>query len=168
LSTAIERLIELDEQESAKQRERATYLSLLNAVIEALPDALVVTDASGKIVMFNERSEFMFGYPRSEVIGGTVETLLPARAGERHAHDREIYTRFEITQRSRTMGVGLNLLGTHKDGHEFPVDITLARMIAPQGIYNLALVRFSPRVIPPGVERTSGPQQNSGLSNAGR
>lgn len=147
MALAIDRLIELDEQASAKQHERAAYLSLMDAVIEALPDALIVTDAVGKIVLFNEKAEFMFGYHRSEVIGHTVEKLMPERARARHAHDREMYNRFDISQRARTMGVGANLQGIRSDGHEFPADITLARMVVPKGIFNLALIRFARQAI---------------------
>jgi PAS domain S-box-containing protein len=169
LSTAIERLIELDEEASAKQRERVAYLSLMNAVIEALPDALIVADAAGKIVLFNERAEFMFGYPRSEVIGEAVEKLLPERDRARHRHDRETYNRFEISQRARTMGVGMDLLGLRADGQEFPVDITLARMVVPKGIFNLALIRYSPRVLAcaPYSDGAAASEPNSEDADAG-
>jgi PAS domain S-box-containing protein len=147
VARAIDRLIELDEQASAKQHERVEYLSLMDAVIEALPDGLIVTDSAGKIVLFNEKAEFMFGYHRSEVVGELVEKLLPERDRARHAYDRDMYNRFEISQRARTMGVGANLSGLRSDGQEFLADITLARMIAPKGIFNLALIRFSPRAV---------------------
>jgi PAS domain S-box-containing protein len=145
LATAIDRLIELDEQETAKQKERMAYLSMLDAVIEALPDALIATDEAGKIFLFNEKAEFMFGHHRSELIGEPLEKLLPERCRAHHAHLRELYSRFEINQRSRTMGVGVDLVAIRSDGCEFPVDITLARMVVPKGIFNLALVRYSPR-----------------------
>ena len=147
LDNAIERLIELDEQASAKQRERAIYMSLMDAVIEALPDALVVTDAAGQVVLFNRQAEFMFGYARAEVIGLPVEKLLPERHRSRHRHDRESYVRFNVSQRAQTMGVGTDLLGLRGDGHEFPVDITLARMITSKGVHNLALIRYSARTL---------------------
>ena len=147
MARAIDRLIELDEQASAKQHERVEYLSLMDAVIEALPDGLIVTDSAGKIVLFNEKAEFMFGYHRSEVVGELVEKLLPERDRSRHAYDRDMYNRFEISQRARTMGVGANLSGLRSDGQEFLADITLARMIAPKGIFNLALIRFSSRAM---------------------
>ena len=147
LAKAIERLIELDEQESRKQIERATYLSLADAVIEALPDALVVIDTTGKIVLVNKSAELMFGFHRTEMIGQPVEKLMPERVRSRHTHDREVYNRFDITQRSQTMGIGANLMGICKDGHEFPVDITLSRMVVPKGIYNLAMIRFSQKII---------------------
>jgi PAS domain S-box-containing protein len=147
LAKAIDRLIELDEQESMKQIERTAHLSLTEAVIEALPDALIVVDATGKIALFNEKAEFMFGYPRSEMIGQPVENLMPERARPGHTHDREVYNRYDISQRALTMGIGANLIGIRKDGHEFPVDITLARMVVPTGIYNLALIRFSRKIV---------------------
>jgi PAS domain S-box-containing protein len=147
LAKAIDRLIELDEQESMKQSERFAYLSLTEAVIEALPDALIVIDATGKIVLFNEKAEFMFGYHRSEMIGQPVEKLMPERARAAHAHDREVYNRFDISQRAQTMGIGANLTGVRNDGHQFPVDITLARMVVRKGIYNLALIRFSRKIV---------------------
>jgi PAS domain S-box-containing protein len=147
LAKAIDRLIELDEQESMKQLERTTHLSLTEAVVEALPDALIVVDTGGKIVLFNEKAEFMFGYHRSEMIGQPVEKLMPERARPAHTHDREVYNRYDISQRARTMGIGANLIGIRNDGHEFPVDITLARMVVPKGIYNLALIRFSRKII---------------------
>jgi protein-histidine pros-kinase len=174
MAKAIERLIELDEQEVRKQTERAAYLSLTDAVIEALPDALIVTDATGKIFLFNGRAELMFGFHRSEIIGQMVERLMPERARQGHAHDREAYSRFDISQRSRTMGVGPNLIAVGKAGHEFPVDITLARMVLPSGIYNLASVRFSRKIIETedGVRLArallSGGQRDLEESDAGR
>jgi PAS domain S-box-containing protein len=147
LAKAIDRLIELDEQASMKQLERTARQSLTDAVIEALPDALIVIDTTGKIVLCNEKTEFMFGYHRSELIGQPVEKLMPERARARHIHDREVYTRFDISRRAQTMGIGANLIGIRNDGKEFPVDIMLARMVVPKGIYNLALIRFSHKII---------------------
>lgn len=169
MDNAIERLIELDEQASAKQHERAMHLSLTDAILEALPDALVVIDAAGKVVLFNQQAEFMFGYARAEVIGQSLEKLLPERDRPRHKHDREIYNRFEISQRARTMGVGMDLRGIRSDGHEFPVDITLARMVTPKGVYNLALIRFSPRVKASApVDIMPEPERKYNVPDAGR
>ena len=87
-------------------------------------------------------------YHRDEVIGETVEKLMPERTRARHMHDRDIYNRFNLSRRARHMGgVGTNLVGVRSDGHEFLTDITLARMIVPRGVYNLALVRFSGRAM---------------------
>jgi two-component system sensor kinase FixL len=145
LVTAIDRLIELDEQESATQHERVAFLTLMEAVIEALPDGLVVTDEDGKVTLFNERAEFMFGRHRSEVIGQSVEFLMPERIRGLHVTQRQLYNRFDLSPHARTMGMGMQLTGIRSDGHEFLADITLARMVVPKGVYNLALVRYSRR-----------------------
>jgi len=141
LVKAIERLIELDEQESAKQKVRAEFLTLIAAVIDALPDGLIVTDVEGKIILLNEKVEFMFGYHRTELIGEPVERLLPQRLRAAHIAHRDLYNRFELLPHARTMGVGLQLQAIGSDNREFPVDITLARMVVPKGVYNLALIR---------------------------
>jgi PAS domain S-box-containing protein len=146
LARAIDRLIELDEQESLKQREQMAFLSLMDSVIEALPDGLVVTDIEGNVILFNEKAEFMFGYHRSEIIGQKVEKLLPEQIRALHIRRRDLYNRFDIAPHAKTMGLGLHLTGIRSDGHEFPADITLARMVVPRGIFNIALVRYSPRI----------------------
>lgn len=155
---AIDRLIELDEQETAKQRERVEFMALMHAVIEALPDGLIVIDGDGKIVLFNETAELMFGYHRSEMIGEPVEKLIPERVRARHVHDREMYTRYSVNERARTMGVGLNLVGVHRDGHEFLTEITLARMVVPKGVFILSSIRFSPRGTVPKEDEPSPPE----------
>jgi hypothetical protein len=81
------------------------------------------------------------------MIGQPVEQLIPERSRPTHTHDREVYNRYDISRRARTMGIGGNLIAMRKDGNEFPVDITLARMVVPKGIYNLALVRFSRKIV---------------------
>jgi PAS domain S-box-containing protein len=143
--SALERLMELDEVESAKQRDRVAFLSLIDGLIEALPDALIVVGLDGNIVFFNRQAELMFGYPRDEVLGRPVERLLPERSRVQHIHDRELYDQFAVNRRARTMGVGLDLIGLRRDGREFAADITLSRMVSPTGILGLALVRCSPR-----------------------
>ena len=110
---AIERLIQLDEQETARQRERVASLALAAAVIEALPDALIVIDVSGAIVMINERTELLFGYHRSELIRSQVEILLPAELRDLHAKKRAEYNQFTLSAHARTMGQGLQLVIAH-------------------------------------------------------
>jgi PAS domain S-box-containing protein len=146
LPTAIDRLIELDAHESAMQQERLAHLSMMGAMIEALPHALIATDSGGKIILFNQQAEFMFGFHRSEVMGDQVERLMPERFRTSHQRVRDLYNQFEITRRS-AMGAGMVLTGVRSDGREFPVEITLARMVVPTGILNLSLVRFSPRAV---------------------
>jgi PAS domain S-box-containing protein len=142
-SDAISRLIELDEKETQKQRDRAEVLAMMEVFIEALPDALIVADATGTIVYCNANAELMFGYHRSELLEHPVEKLMPASVTARHPARREAFNRFGTTVRSQTMGIGLRLVGKRSDGLEFPVDITLARLVHPRGIFNLASIRYS-------------------------
>jgi rsbT co-antagonist protein RsbR len=171
LKDPIELLRELDAKETERQRKREEFLSLLDAVIEGLPDALVVTALNGEIVIFNRRAELMFGYHRSETIGKTVEMLIPERHREEHVRDRSMYNRFDVNERAKTMGIGLNLVGLHRDGHEFRTEITLARMVVPQGVYVMALLRFAPgeaRLPLAELCRPTGILQEIDESNAGK
>jgi protein-histidine pros-kinase len=143
MTDAIARLIALDEQDAEKQRDRSAVLAMMETFIEALPDALIVADATGKIVFCNANAELMFGYHRSELLDQLVEKLMPASFAEHHPARREAFNRFGTTLRSQTMGIGLHLLGKRSDGVEFPVDITLARLVHPRGIFNLASIRYS-------------------------
>jgi PAS domain S-box-containing protein len=140
---ALERLIELDEQETQRQRDRVAFLTLAGAILQALPDALVVTDLRGVILMVNQRAEQMFGYHRSELIGRQVDTLLPPELRNRHARHRIRYNSLTLSAHTRTMGRGLQLRGQRRDGAVFPADIVLGRLVIPGGTYNLALVRNS-------------------------
>jgi PAS domain S-box-containing protein len=142
-SDAISRLVDLDREETQKQRDRAEVLGMMEVFIEALPDALIIADATGNIVYCNANAELMFGYHRSELIDRPVEKLMPASFAEHHPARREAFNRFGTTLRSQTMGIGLCLLGKRSDGQEFPVDIMLARMVHPRGIFNLASIRYS-------------------------
>ena len=86
------------------------------------PDALLIVDQEGTIVMANEQAAALFGYSREELQQQRLEMLLPERLHAMHVDHREHYF---ATPRTRSMGAGLQLLGQHKDGTEFPVDISL-------------------------------------------
>jgi PAS domain S-box-containing protein len=145
LANEIERLVQLDEEDSARHRDRSSYLALTAAVVEALPDALVIVDVQGKMVLVNQKTEFMFGYPRSELIGKPVEMLMPARTRDIHVTHRREYNQFNLSPHARTMGLGIKLIALRSDGVEFPTEIMLARLVVTQGIYNLAMIRGTPR-----------------------
>ena len=111
---------------------------LARTLLELAPDATVVVDAGGVVVFANAQVEQTFGYRSAEIVGSSVETLLPARFRNAHPAHRE---RFASQPKSRPMGVGLSLFGRHKDGHEFPVEISLSPVMATMGPLVVAAVR---------------------------
>jgi PAS domain S-box-containing protein len=116
---------------------RATARGLLQ-LLGMSPDALVVIDKAGTIVMANEQIAALFGYRREELQGQKLEMLLPQRFRETHTTHREHYF---IAPRTRPMGVGLQLFGQHKDGTEIPVDISLRPLLLDEELYAIGAIR---------------------------
>lgn len=94
----------------------------LHLLLDLSPDALVIVDQAGMIVMVNEQVETVFGYTHAELVGQPLECLLPHQFRQAHIAHREHYFH---TPRTRPMGMGLHLLGQRKDGTEVPVEISL-------------------------------------------
>ena len=107
-------------------------------LLESTPDAIVMVNVTGRIVLVNSQAERMFGYLRAELLGQAVETLLPGRFRSPHLAHRGGYFQ---QPRTRTMGAGLELYGLHKSGDEFPVEISLSPIKTEEGTMVMSAIR---------------------------
>lgn len=107
-------------------------------LLELTPDAIVMANPTGRIVLANKLAERLFGYGPSELLGRPLEELLPERYRERHVGHRSEYV---AHPHPRAMGVGLELYGLRKDGIEFPVEISLSPISAEDGGFVMSAIR---------------------------
>ncbi len=112
-------------------KEEASFLELS-------PDALVIVDREGMIVLVNEPAATLFGYSLEELVDQPLEVLLPERFHAAHATHRAEYI---MAPHRRPMGVGLDLRGKRKDGSEFPVDISLRPVFIGQRLHIMGAIR---------------------------
>ncbi|MCE9573887.1 MAG: PAS domain S-box protein, partial [Deltaproteobacteria bacterium] len=107
-------------------------------LLEAAPDAMVVVDPAGAIVLVNVQAERQFGYRRDELIGQPVTNIIPIGFAERLIADG---TRTAAEALAQQIGTGIELVARRKDGSEFPIEIMLSPLESAEGILVTAAIR---------------------------
>lgn len=108
---------------------------LFRLIVQASPAGLLLVDETGKIVLVSQRALEFFDYPESDLLGETVEKLIPPAHHATHVGQR---ARYMSQPQARPMAAGRDLFGRRRDGSEFPVDISLHPLATPSGTYVLA------------------------------
>jgi PAS domain S-box-containing protein len=124
-------------EQKRSERELSAYAEQLRGLIESAPDGILMVDAEGRIELVNRQAEVMFGYSAEELLGHTVELLVPEPLRGRHVQHR---SGFLAHPRLRPMGAELDLRARRKDGTEFPVEIRLAPVSANGETHVLSLI----------------------------
>lgn len=120
------------------ERKRADQM--YRDLLDAAADAIIITDSLGKILTINHATEMLFGYRTSELVGQSIDVLVPPRLRDKHREHLSVYAK---DPRPRMMGGGITLSAVRKDGSEFPAEISLGPMEAEEGSLVICAVRDS-------------------------
>jgi PAS domain S-box-containing protein len=124
------------------RKDTETHLAMMEGryrgLLEAAPDAMVVVNHSGEIVLLNVQAEKQFGYRRDELVGQKVKNIIPEGFAERLIADG---TRSAAEALAQQIGTGIELSGRRKDGSEFPIEIMLSPLENAEGILVTAAIR---------------------------
>lgn len=142
LQTKNERLVtsiirDISARRQAEEERRASE-ARFRVLLESAPDAIVIVNEQGDIVLVNAQTELWFGYTRDELLGQPVELLIPERFRTRHQSYRQAYTANPVV---RPSGVDLNLYGRRKDSSEIPVEINLSPLRIGQELFVISIIR---------------------------
>lgn len=125
-------------EHAAEIQQSIVAVARFSVAYDAVPDALLIVNSDGIITLVNSQLEQMFGYNREELLQQAIEILVPERFRAMHPqHRRAYFAELHV----RPMGAGLSLHGRHRDGHEFPVEISLSPLEVETGLMVVATIR---------------------------
>jgi diguanylate cyclase (GGDEF)-like protein/PAS domain S-box-containing protein len=129
-----------DTQNPCGQRRKGSEFPIdrYRGLLEAAPDAILVVNQGGEIVLLNVQAEKQFGYRRDELVGQKVKNIIPEGFAERLIADG---TRSAADALAQQIGTGIELSGRRKDGSEFPIEIMLSPLESAEGILVTAAIR---------------------------
>ncbi len=123
---------------SVRAGARASGDDTFRMLLESAPDAMVVVGSDGRITLVNAQTEKLFGYARTELVGNTINMLVPARFRDKHSQQRLGYF---AGPKVRALHSGLELCGLRKDGTEFPAEISLSPIETGEGKIVVSAIR---------------------------
>src|SRR3984893_1462657 len=121
-----------------KKNGREFPIDRYRGLLEAAPDAMVIVNQDGEIVLLNVQAEKQFGYRRDELVGQMVKSIIPEGFAERLIADGLRTTEDALAQQ---IGAGIELIARRKDGSEFPIELMLSPLESAEGILVTAAIR---------------------------